>query len=61
MKIIKSITDAPTKKDDNDQDVLIPLSIGIELENRLDNDTAVDLQFKIGFKEYSEMFNRVFG
>ena len=39
----------------------VPFMIQVDLENGLDEDTQIDLQFKKGFTEYNRMFSRKFG
>lgn len=62
MKLIKSLSDTVQQLNSVTEKMEeVPLTIKIELENRLDADTAIDLQFSKGFIEYNRIFERNFG
>lgn len=51
-------TDQITGKPTNE---VIPLKVKINLQNKLDPDVDIDLQFDKGFMEHQKMFGREFG
>lgn len=59
---IKEIIENPKSEDPVTHEIKeYPLMLQLEIENRLDEDTKIDLQFGKGFNEYNQMFSRKFG